>query len=182
MRLLSDYTPEVGIGRVARPFTQVGYGIGRMPRTATADEQSGDGWLSNIGSAIKNAITSDTAKSALKFGIKRLVVPLAQTAIQAAIQGPGGVPPPESVNAPDPNGWMTHAPPTGLTTDEVTDELKNAVKREYDPYAMHYARSPFGRRQLPVHYSTTHTAPKVKKHKSATKKRRSRPSYLYENF
>jgi hypothetical protein len=68
-------------------------GFGYVPRrghhhiTGRPYAQGGTGFFSSLGSALKNALMSNTTAKILKYGVKNIVTPLAQTAIQSAILG-----------------------------------------------------------------------------------------------
>ena len=81
-------TQQVGFGRVPTPVAgSYHVGFGRVP-PAQYGAQGGDGFLSGLAGALKSAFTSDTAGKFMKYGLKYGVTPIAQTAVQAAIQAP----------------------------------------------------------------------------------------------
>ena len=106
------------------PTQQVGFG--RVP-PAQYSAQGGNGFLSGLAGALKSAFTSNTAGNFLKYGLKHVVTPIAQTAVQAAIQGPPP-PPPAIDSAPNVDYSAVAAPPQGITTAELTSALKAAMQ------------------------------------------------------
>jgi hypothetical protein len=71
---------QIGLGHVPKNFHHL---TGERLRPM----HYGNGFFASFGNALKSALFSKTTADVLKFGIKNIATPLAQTAIQSAILG-----------------------------------------------------------------------------------------------